>query len=362
MKGLRYSLLASLVIIGFCLAVSPQLYGQTGSLVRRLIGAEDISFATGGTGAVETFQYADPSHNLITLHKLDAAYIKFRTVAGSLEDLVSGSNSIDLKAGNVGATGDLSVAGTAAITGTTTITGLTTFGTIPVGPAADPTTANQLTRKSYVDTTVAALSSSFVALTGNQTVAGIKTFTSFSVTPSTAPTTDYQAANKKYVDDAFAAVQPIYSATLQNRRAQNTGGGTATSGSWLIVPLNTEYEDANTIVDSTSLPAFSLGAGTYYIEASCPFYATGFSQARLYNVSDTAVQVNINSKAMIGSSVSPSSINGESSLILGTFTIAATKQLRIEYRVYGTKATVGLGNPSNLSEEIYAQVKITKIQ
>jgi len=36
-----------------------------------------------------------------------------------------------------------------------TITGVKTFGSIPLGPASDPSTANQLSRKSYVDATAA---------------------------------------------------------------------------------------------------------------------------------------------------------------------------------------------------------------
>jgi hypothetical protein len=38
-----------------------------------------------------------------------------------------------------------------ALTGTQTIAGVKTFSSIPVLPASDPTTANQATRKSYVD-------------------------------------------------------------------------------------------------------------------------------------------------------------------------------------------------------------------
>lgn len=79
------------------------------------------------------------------------------------------------------------------LTGDQTVAGTKTFSTIPELPASNPTTANQASRKTYVDTKV--------SLTGNETVAGIKTFSSFPISPSSAPTTDYQLANKKYVDD-----------------------------------------------------------------------------------------------------------------------------------------------------------------
>lgn len=45
--------------------------------------------------------------------------------------------------------------------GITGAAGVYTFGSIPVGPAADPTTANQLARKSYVDNKNVSFSASF---------------------------------------------------------------------------------------------------------------------------------------------------------------------------------------------------------
>jgi hypothetical protein len=152
-------------------------------------------------------------------------------------------------------------------------------------------------------------------------------------------------------------------AVLQNRQAQNIGGGTATSGSWLIVPINVEYEDADGIVDSSSLPAFSLAAGTYRIEAQIQFRGTNKTQLRLYNVTDAAVQQNIDSQDMYGfSAYNIDSYGGifVASLI-GAFTIADTKALRLEYQVQTTHATYGFGYPANFAEEVYAQVKITQI-
>jgi len=43
-----------------------------------------------------------------------------------------------------------------SLTGNETIAGIKTFSSIPVGPATDPTTDNQLTRKAYTDSLVAA--------------------------------------------------------------------------------------------------------------------------------------------------------------------------------------------------------------
>lgn len=81
-------------------------------------------------------------------------------------------------------------------------TDVATFLQIPVGPASNPTTANQLSRKQYVDDQIATA----VLLTGNQTVAGIKTFSSIPVLPASNPTGANEAARKQYVDDAVAGV------------------------------------------------------------------------------------------------------------------------------------------------------------
>jgi hypothetical protein len=76
------------------------------------------------------------------------------------------------------------------------ITGVKTFTAIPVLPASNPTTADQATRKAYVD----GLDGANVKLTGAQSVGGVKTFTSIPVLPASNPTTGNQATRKTYVD------------------------------------------------------------------------------------------------------------------------------------------------------------------
>jgi hypothetical protein len=79
MKGFFKGLLAAVVLVSLCLLLIPNLSAQVGTLTRRLIGTQDIYWATGGTGANETFNYVDPSGNVLTLIKPDASYLKFRT-------------------------------------------------------------------------------------------------------------------------------------------------------------------------------------------------------------------------------------------------------------------------------------------
>ncbi|QNR51975.1 tailspike protein [Streptomyces phage phiRKBJ001] len=100
------------------------------------------------------------------------------------------------------------------LTGAQTVAGVKTFSSIPVGPGSDPTAANQLTRKSYVDagdsanaTSISTLDGEVVKLTGAQSIGGVKTFTSIPVGPASDPTTDNQLTRKLYVDNGLAVVQ-----------------------------------------------------------------------------------------------------------------------------------------------------------
>lgn len=100
------------------------------------------------------------------------------------------------------------------LTGAQSVAGVKTFSSIPVGPASDPTTDNQLTRKFYVDagdsanaSDIATLDGEVVKITGDQAVAGIKTFSSIPVGPASDPTTDNQLTRKLYVDSEILVVQ-----------------------------------------------------------------------------------------------------------------------------------------------------------
>ena len=140
-----------------------------------------------------------------------------------------------------------------------------------------------------------------------------------------------------------------------NTQAQNTAGGTATSGSWATIPLTTEDFDTSSI-GSLSGNEITLPSGTYRINSMCPFYKTGLSQSRLYNSSDSSV-------ILIGSPITTSATDTvvSYSIICGQFTIASSKNIRLEYQVASTEATDGLGRASNFTSEVYAQIEIIKV-
>jgi hypothetical protein len=83
---------------------------------------EDMAIATGGTTAEETGTRETSTGGSVTLTKLDASHIKFRTLPLSLDDLVDGGKDVIIKPLNV------DVGGTLAVMGTTTLSTLTPAG------------------------------------------------------------------------------------------------------------------------------------------------------------------------------------------------------------------------------------------
>jgi hypothetical protein len=307
---------------------------------------EDIALATGGTGAVETGTRLTSAGGVVTLTKLDLGHIPYRSFPGTPEDLLDGGQDVDILPRDCLAGRNISAGGTLEVGGVTTLSNLTPAGYVKNSVGGVISTGAIAAADLPTGIDAAKIASGIVTSTAYQYLSGASS--------------NIQAQINAIV--AGATVQAPF-AILQNRQAQNTSGGTATLGSWLIVPLNTEIEDVSNIIDSSALPAFTLAAGTYRISADILFYFTGKSQARLYNVTDAGVQKNIGTYDIYGTSAyaDPGSyLIPAISIIDSTFTIAAGKQFRIEYQVAFTYAS-GHGYPANYAEEVYSQVKITKI-
>lgn len=114
--------------------------------------------------------------------------------------------------------------------GSQTIGGRKTFSVAPRS-TVDPSNANDLTRKSYIDdvrsslqTSISTLDGAVVKLTGNQTVGGRKTF---SVVPRSNqdPTNATDLTRKSYVDDQIANVANDLT-TLGNAVVRTSGNQT----------------------------------------------------------------------------------------------------------------------------------------
>lgn len=142
---------------------------------------------------------------------------------------------------------------------------------------------------------------------------------------------------------------------LEDQKAQNTAGGTFTSGAWRTRDLNTEVSDTGGLC-SLSSNQFTLTAGTYEILAIVPAQSVDQHQARLQNTTG-ATTLLTGTTSHIGSSTAAITY----SFINGIFTVAASQALEIQHRCATTQPTVGFAGAANLTTEVYTKVFLRKL-
>lgn len=144
---------------------------------------------------------------------------------------------------------------------------------------------------------------------------------------------------------------------LEDQKAQNTAGGTATSGSWVTRTLNTSVR--NEIAGAgLSSNEFTLPPGVFLIEFEAPAGVVNSHQARIYNVTDGSPQAG----GLGGSEYGNASYGGFTrSTGMLVVSLSTTKTFRLEHRVQTTRATDGFGPPANLGTEIYSRVRVWKV-
>ena len=144
-------------------------------------------------------------------------------------------------------------------------------------------------------------------------------------------------------------------AVLQDQEAQNTQGGTFTSGAWQTRVLNTEVSDASAIVTLSS-NRFTPIAGTYLILARAPAYQVRSHQLRIQNVTAATT-------AAIGGSqyVDPGDTVVGDATVEGVIVANGTDAYELQHQAHTTANTNGLGNAANFTTEVYASVTLIKI-
>ena len=144
-------------------------------------------------------------------------------------------------------------------------------------------------------------------------------------------------------------------AIICDQKAQNTSGGTFTSGAWQKRDLNTEIADPDGIVSINTDSQFTLQAGSYLIKATCPVYAVDRHQAKLVNATDST------DVAFGTSQYSRNAYTVEGrSIIVCRVTIASAKDFEIRHKCETTMATYGFGIETNYGVEKYTVVEIYK--
>ena len=127
--------------------------------------------------------------------------------------------------------------GSVTANGLTGAAGIYTFGSIPVGPAADPTTSNQLARKAYIDNRKVRWSASF-----------------FISDPSTFPTNSFNQVQKAKI--------PASTTFVAEGAALTYSTGTA-SGSFTVELRTHPFADQTT---QTILATITINPGTVGVE------------------------------------------------------------------------------------------------
>lgn len=144
-------------------------------------------------------------------------------------------------------------------------------------------------------------------------------------------------------------------AFVKDVKADNTNGGTFTSGAWQTRDLNT-LEDSDSIVTSVSSNQFTLPAGQYELIGTADAHATGQHQTRFENTSDSTFKYGTSSYSDGGNG------GNDPSFTYWEFTIASSKTFELQHRCTITAASNGFGVANNFGGgEIYSQVIIRKI-
>ena len=153
---------------------------------------------------------------------------------------------------------------------------------------------------------------------------------------------------------SWQTVANVSTAKVVDAKSSGTNGGTFTLGADRTRDLNAKEDPDNIVTLSNN--QFTLGAGTYLIQWTCPAFRVGRHQSHLYNVTDTAIQAR-------GQSSQASNADTGESLSSGYFiaTITGDTVYEIRHRCSDTVTSNGFGHQCGFGTEIFTQVTIFKL-
>lgn len=211
-----------------------------------------------------------------------------------------------------------------------------------------------------------------VTQSGDQSISGAKTFTStvtfstmtatlgtittLNTTTLTATTVSASSVTVTNFVTAGWLAAPYPMIIVQDQKAQNTAGGTFTSGAWQTRDLNTVT--TNTISGaSLSSNQITLPSGTYYARWSAPGQAVNSHQSRFVST-PTATIISTGTAEVANGSVfmTTRSIGSIS------FSITGSQAFELQHRCETTNAGDGYGIAANFTTEVYSTIEIWKLR
>lgn len=143
---------------------------------------------------------------------------------------------------------------------------------------------------------------------------------------------------------------------VKDSKAQNTAGGTFTSGADRTRDLTSPPDVDTGGIATVSSNQITLPAGAYEYKIKAPGYQCGAHQAFLYNITDS-VEVKRGTTETSGATAATTTW----SVIDGRMLISAAKVFEVRHRCTTTSSTNGFGLPANFAGEVYTVAEFHKV-
>ena len=140
-------------------------------------------------------------------------------------------------------------------------------------------------------------------------------------------------------------------AIFADQKAQNTSGGTFTSGAWRQRDLNTTLANTDTTNITLGTNEFTLAAGNYFIQWVAPAYGVNRRTTQIHDGT---------SAVAVGSSAAQMTSTGSYAMGAARVTPSTSTTYQIQDQSESTAATHGFGVENNFGVEQYLTVTIYK--
>ena len=142
---------------------------------------------------------------------------------------------------------------------------------------------------------------------------------------------------------------------LYDKKGSGVDGGGSVLGAWRTRDITDEVSDDGNLC-TLAANQITLQPGTYRCFISAPAFVTVNHQARLYNITDAAMEL-LGASCWNRGAISKAQTI---SVINGRFTIAAQKTFEVQHQVEGNNVGDGWGIGNAWGDNIYTVVELWK--